>query len=941
VSADVLAIGARPYTFSERESFVGRSLETTRLSDRLCARPLSVLQAASGNGKSSLIEAGVVPELLKRRIASAAERIERGPEEVALSPIPIVVRDWTGRDAGFSLTVRAAILGQLDLLVPRFEESDIVKAAGPGAKDAFEAEKTRVDLARAAVLALLPESSAPIDVVTAIAGPLECVALIFDQMEEVLRDASQRTEAEATLEGISKYLRDSVRLLVAFRSDIPANLLRSLERRIHLFTEQVQDLPAVSCTTAGKEFRELLVRRGVPAKVDGVLPLVDWLCFGVFASDGRLRPLEFNTSLWALIQLPIDRGEAQCRWAEDLASIAIGSGNALCAMRAWAEKTAMDESGVPIGGSAEEPVEVSEAVEKWALAKRLDELVSASRAVDPRHAVVRSGSDGPQMEFEAQPKNAKLDAVVDTTLQMYLTQVASLLVGPDESKVPVKREALRMAAYRSEYEKRGEHGRISASRLSEAAAGIDGSRFYESCLTELLRRLSPEVLKCSGDTYELTHDRLGPALKDWAGRHEQSPSFKVGVVHEGYAWSWPVRVSPDGSQTSDFAEWLAERDDYVLESVVWDSSKIQGGSGEVPTRTLLSPPAKAGDTARVRFVNASMRRTFFRDCVLRRIDFVGCDLSGIIFEDCILEDVSFERCAMVGAEFRGVSGTGRRSQLHGVKFRDVWMRAAILRESDVIGCGFEISGSACEPPLQTRSEIRDDQDFGFYYLILDSCAVGEGLRIQGPPAGGQANGVLANWKGGAIRACTVHGAVHVSDMDMTAFAFELKGASTVSCTGCDLKAAVWIGDDAGSDMQIHLSGCSLASAVFIAVNLKRLWVNFSDDPKWVAPADESWAEQMVFRARCELRDVRIHRANLDGLTMREECVVPASGTCEFVGCSLMRVRFGQIAGEGRIAVRDCRLSAWQCDPGMESRLDLGATNTAGDGVLSHKGPTLD
>jgi len=55
--------GLNPYEERDKDNFFGRTADIRILSDKIRARKLTFLFAASGVGKSSLLQAGVMPEL--------------------------------------------------------------------------------------------------------------------------------------------------------------------------------------------------------------------------------------------------------------------------------------------------------------------------------------------------------------------------------------------------------------------------------------------------------------------------------------------------------------------------------------------------------------------------------------------------------------------------------------------------------------------------------------------------------------------------------------------------------------------------------------------------------------------------------------------------------------------------------------------------------------
>ena len=62
-------IGITPYDENSGFEFAGRSEETWALYDRIARNDYTVYYAASGEGKSSLIRAGLLP-ILRRRLFS-------------------------------------------------------------------------------------------------------------------------------------------------------------------------------------------------------------------------------------------------------------------------------------------------------------------------------------------------------------------------------------------------------------------------------------------------------------------------------------------------------------------------------------------------------------------------------------------------------------------------------------------------------------------------------------------------------------------------------------------------------------------------------------------------------------------------------------------------------------------------------------------------------
>lgn len=85
--------GLVPFSERDAEYFFGRTAEREIIAANLIASPLTLLYSASGVGKSSVLRAGVLGDLVEGARASAGEGY--GPEY-----IPALVRDWRGDPFG-------------------------------------------------------------------------------------------------------------------------------------------------------------------------------------------------------------------------------------------------------------------------------------------------------------------------------------------------------------------------------------------------------------------------------------------------------------------------------------------------------------------------------------------------------------------------------------------------------------------------------------------------------------------------------------------------------------------------------------------------------------------------------------------------------------------------------------------------------------------------
>ena len=185
-------VGLQPFTEEDRAYFFGREREIRFVGANLYAAKLTVLYGESGVGKSSVLMAGVVPELRAEaahrrrdlsRLAAARcavdpqGRVAHAGDEAAGKPL--------GLDAGTPLddllaAAGKAIGGTTLVLMDQFEEYFLYYPAG-GAGDEFDAELARAvnrrDVNAGFVLSIREDSLSKLDrfrarIPTVLANPL-------------------------------------------------------------------------------------------------------------------------------------------------------------------------------------------------------------------------------------------------------------------------------------------------------------------------------------------------------------------------------------------------------------------------------------------------------------------------------------------------------------------------------------------------------------------------------------------------------------------------------------------------------------------------------------------------------------------------------------------------------------------------------------------------
>lgn len=146
-------VGLRPYTEAEREYFFGRERDQRVVASNLYSAPLTVFYGASGVGKSSVLLAGVVPEL-KNRPRTAVVTFREWHRADFLSALKSRLREAFPPDSPAAANtdntlddiitaLAAAVRGTVVLVLDQFEEYFLYHPDTP-AGDAFESELAMV-----------------------------------------------------------------------------------------------------------------------------------------------------------------------------------------------------------------------------------------------------------------------------------------------------------------------------------------------------------------------------------------------------------------------------------------------------------------------------------------------------------------------------------------------------------------------------------------------------------------------------------------------------------------------------------------------------------------------------------------------------------------------------------------------------------------------------
>ncbi len=127
------------------------------------------------------------------------------------------------------------------------------------------------------------------------------------------------------------------------------------------------------------------------------------------------------------------------------------------------------------------------------------------------------------------------------------------------------------------------------------------------------------TLPGAGAMVSLIHDGFGSALVRWAERHEADPAGPLSAITapRGASFGWRPTPAKSGEQPRR-PDVGGEERHRVLANLVWRGARIRA------------------DLERVVFVNCDFRGLLFDGCRLTGANFVNCLLDGAIFSDCVI-----------------------------------------------------------------------------------------------------------------------------------------------------------------------------------------------------------------------------------------------------------------------------------------------------------------
>jgi hypothetical protein len=638
--------GPRPYQEEDALRFFGRNEEIIDLLDLVRKYRLAVLAAVSGAGKTSLLQAGLVPRLRYQRHCEGGWRDGTG--------VVLLLRDWGA----------STQLGPSELFVEALRR-DVARVgrllsseSGIAYDNALEGGLSRDHQAVAVALAAMDASAAPPrkpDEVVAYVRELGRqpgvggLIVVLDQFEEFLGSGQEEVGedlAQESLDIVSGLFKldVSVQTLLSLRAEYLFRL-RPLDRVVEggtgdrtyylnrmnaptarsFLDDSLRESPDVGISDDETKSRLLacVSARGEAADPSSSVDLLKLQAILLMAYDAAQESQGIRVIDGAVLKALEDEVAAS------------GGTLATTALQAFVDSVFGQRKEALLGDHPE----VRDALERIRMplvrriAARLDVALSSPTGYK-KHVEdedLFEAACGEDLEPLLVDPNIPLGGVAAQLLaslrgRAQLQDLAPLFNHDDDE---VRKLAVSGRAWED-----GLSALETAERLAEASQlTLDLMTAADILKGGILRTgTGPED---HVHTYELVHDGFGPALRSWAQSIRRSPDFVLPslVASRGESFAWPELTDKD-----------------VLR-VYEDGGEIKG---------------------------ACWLGCVFRGTKISRVSFANCNLMGGFLNDCRIEDVTFQNCNLDGLVVRG--GTWRN-----VTFNDCTMRSHLYIKQDPEG----------------------------------------------------------------------------------------------------------------------------------------------------------------------------------------------------------------------------------------------------------------
>jgi hypothetical protein len=619
--------GPKPYEIWDGGYFFGREMEVAEIRRMVLRERLTILSAESGAGKTSLLRAGLVYNLMRDR-GRAVEHELASPAKPVL-----ILSDWAG---GKGQDVNSLFLNSLERALSRFKETAIELTKVINLPAFQESQKQTFERLIQNILsdhAALSAQPAPVEEeltffnqVTSLCSVFGGVIFIFDQFEEVLRAGSRiKNEALEIIKEIYRF-EPRARLLISLRREYHTEL-HTLETYVGgLYTRTYFLLP-MRAKTVREAIRNSAKAAGIGVADEVVDQIIQMLV------EARQQAVETDETI-----------ESVEDYESDLDLLTLQS--ILKELFDTAHEKQKDLMQIDrelfdlyINGRSLSEV-VGEALERWikrSLLRPSDKfatLVSAEILdLDSKklHGIIRRIATrmAPFLSSGGYKVPAEENDLLFQALRLDLSRLRpGLESNPGDWKIigmeppQFDRNFLGLA---DTYDKSTETNISGLAREKKWSPATTADHLLGLFFETLYRLKGDNVIKSvrvgKGQVWELVHDRLGKPLSNWAETQRDTWDDCVNSL-----------TSCKGIDISVGHEFTTE---FSLSNLNW--------------RGCVITPREEIVFENIEFINSDLSGTYFSNCIFRGGKFDYCDLSGVIFLNCHFE------CGPDGKPFRFIN----------------------------------------------------------------------------------------------------------------------------------------------------------------------------------------------------------------------------------------------------------------------------------------------
>lgn len=690
--------GPRPYSEAEWRLFRGRAQEVARVINVMNGGPLTMLTGDSATGKTSLVRAGLVPELRNRRY-HARGSLEKWPT--------LILRRW-GAEGGH--TVDEILLGQIGEAIKdirRWGEQESQRAA---LQDAEEFEECLGDIAAPsevvtehpgasdrAVAALLT-IAAKLEEQGRSSSPLGLI-LILDQFEEVLRPGGQTAAAAVRIvSDLYRFGQDTIKILISMRQEY-LYALKDLEQLVGGLASRSVVLKPMTKPTMIEVVGKVANRGGLPISEDAAKQVVGWLKVRGEQGNGTAGRstekelgqqvasspdlLRLQAVLWELFRFALEKEKTTVTAKvvkeflgendEEPARLVDG------ALERWVEYAIRKDIKRQIGKQSSNGVDEDSVYERWLLRDACMDRETLDSQV--RRIAVRIGPNLSSMDYKVpQEENVLFRLSMGEEIWR---------LGMKDARKKKLMEITSEDPPRLNSESLGLQDQVSDSSVIELLAGVAKRQAWSPA------RTGNELAVCFRETL----DRLarGNVLLQTKREIEGSPAVVWELVHDQFG---PA-----------FANWGRDNKD------TWRDCE-----GSIVICNGVQPI-----TVREGYLKPAPQDTRY---VVRDVSWRGCKIEPIGEEGLVLEDVEFEDCFLTGTVFQ-------RCVFKGGVFRRCVMNGGLFVECEFLAseCGKFLCFEACEPRslgiIESAVEGLEFRDCKMYQPTLGGCSLSGDVKFSG------------------------------------------------------------------------------------------------------------------------------------------------------------------------------------------------------------------